>query len=624
MYLYRPIFLTLLFVLFGAGVMAQHHPSIIHFQDISPAALDNEQKIRYDRVLASGIYSSVQFVNVGSLEEAQVEDEITIALPNTPCDQNTFLASSIEYNSEEDYTWYGELSDKDSSSDCYKGSIMLISANGEHFGHFEVSGKTFEIIDLSSGLQVVAQVNESLAIKNHCGTLSEEIGDIAERPTGYACKLRLLVLYTPAANQSEANINSRIQLAVQQTRQALANSGVSPMNFDVVLAGTAQVNYTEDPYNSSTFSGISKDLNNMLNLTALRNQVTTLRNQYNADVVMMMIRSNPESTKGIAYLYNPSFPTPFGVVQSGWATNSGYTFAHEFGHIMGGRHENSDDPAVSIAHAHQWNYTVRRGFWPFYKYRNEVGKTITYQATAGDGTVRLRYSNPDRYEDGQPTGIANDRDAARQFNNVGCEMSELNNTVEPFSAVIGGPGPICVIAPANVWKLTGVVSGPAGTYQYEWSKSPNGINSWVVVGNTDVLVIGPTSSLGNKYYRLKVTSPNNQVLYLYRTVTVYDCRPPHGHGQRTAAGYNNAPLLAVSPNPAAADVRISVTLPEATSSEIAVYDVLGKMVRKVYTGTLPAGTQELSTDVQDLPDGTYFVKFVSSGYTNAQKLSIRH
>jgi hypothetical protein len=67
------------------------------------------------------------------------------------------------------------------------------------------------------------------------------------------------------------------------------------------------------------------------------------------------------------------------------------------------------------------------------------------------------------------------------------------------------------------------------------------------------------------------------------------------------------------PNPALGEVRLDLTLPRAARVEIAVFDVLGRSVRRVPAEALGAGAQTLRVPTAGLPSGVYLVRVTAEG-----------
>jgi len=74
----------------------------------------------------------------------------------------------------------------------------------------------------------------------------------------------------------------------------------------------------------------------------------------------------------------------------------------------------------------------------------------------------------------------------------------------------------------------------------------------------------------------------------------------------------------VSPNPAAASTVASFALPHPTATEVAVYDLSGRLVRRLHSDPLPAGPQQITWDGRDgrgrhVAGGVYLLRVTAGG-----------
>ncbi len=87
--------------------------------------------------------------------------------------------------------------------------------------------------------------------------------------------------------------------------------------------------------------------------------------------------------------------------------------------------------------------------------------------------------------------------------------------------------------------------------------------------------------------------------------------------------------LSSYPSPFNAGTVITVENPVEQAVEIAVYDLLGRRVRRLQSGILAAGSQAISFDGRDensreLASGVYFARMVGSGKAQVRKMMILH
>jgi len=84
-------------------------------------------------------------------------------------------------------------------------------------------------------------------------------------------------------------------------------------------------------------------------------------------------------------------------------------------------------------------------------------------------------------------------------------------------------------------------------------------------------------------------------------------------------------LQAVGPNPFGVSTRIAFGLPQSSSVELGVYDMSGRLVRTLLSGSMDAGYHSLSWDgrgdvEQRVPAGVYFYKLNADGRTLSDRV----
>ena len=219
----------------------------------------------------------------------------------------------------------------------------------------------------------------------------------------------LLVVYTSTARAKQggqAAMNALIALGVDLANQAYRNSQIA---MQLRLVRAAEVAYTET-------GNINTDLVRLRSTSdGFMDQVHTLRNQYKADLVALIV-DNGGSYCGIAYVMangpRASFaPWAFSVTDRDCVSNN--TLTHELGHNMGNAHDRASGGT---------------GVFPYsYGYRDPIGKfrTIMAYPCPNVSCPRVKYfSNPKILINGRPAGIdhqvnpSNSADNARSMNEV--------------------------------------------------------------------------------------------------------------------------------------------------------------------------------------------------------------
>ena len=153
--------------------------------------------------------------------------------------------------------------------------------------------------------------------------------------TDSAGTIDVMVVYTALAQQAAggaAGITNLINIGISETNTTYANSGVLQR---VRLVNAALVPYVE----SGSFS---------INLTDLRQGlsglggVLALRDQFKADLVMMLVHPAGADACGIGYVMtnvSTSFESAGYSVTDTVCVTPGLTMAHEWGHNMGAQHD---------------------------------------------------------------------------------------------------------------------------------------------------------------------------------------------------------------------------------------------------------------------------------------------
>jgi hypothetical protein len=81
------------------------------------------------------------------------------------------------------------------------------------------------------------------------------------------------------------------------------------------------------------------------------------------------------------------------------------------------------------------------------------------------------------------------------------------------------------------------------------------------------------------------------------------------------------------PNPFNPDTRIRLDVPTNSTGSLQIYDMEGRLVKTLYSGTLSAGRYQYSWNSRDeqgrsVASGLYFCRFASSSYTATQKMML--
>ena len=588
--------------------------SFIHSETWEVSNLTISQEIKYEKIqnLVSG--SNIIKIGIGDLSTI-LNNKISVDFLASECSNKTFKGKNVQFKSNDDYTWYGELDfNQEDTCECRNGYLMLISKDGEHFGQLKLADDYYTIEDIG-GRNVLVHLPTNIEnIKTCAGGLAAEgliqnNSGVSER-SGENCNVKVLVLYTAAANNSIPNIQNLAKSSVAITNQALRNSAISDCDLNFELVATDQIEIDEK----------LKTFDKVLENVSFSSEVHVLRDQYKADVVMLFVNGNVMNSLGvvgIAWL-GPSNNYAYGVVNS-FGANNGFVFSHEIGHILGANHEpcnaqdagsNCDD-GPDFAHAHTWDYTSGCLFWK--KTHNQ--KTIMYSAGGSNSDVIQNFSNPNVTVECKKTGIENQRDNARKLGVNACTVANFRSGDEKLLVGINGQSKMCQ---EDNSCLIANVTGTPGPYTYQWKYSGTGTN-WnsVPVASTVGYFCFDTPHIpfvvGDIiYFQVKVIASNGETTFAYHSIEI------------VADGYNGMicsrekeqstnlnQLIQISPNPAKNIVFVKFSLNKPAKPIFKLFDSYGNLIKTVDKFEVLSGIQNIEIDVSQLPSGMYFLQYIT-------------
>jgi hypothetical protein len=261
---------------------------------------------------------------------------------------------------------------QESGSDLFEGTVVdgepltdrcdLVVAGGEVIGDIEIESGHYRIIPMGEGgthaiveIKGGAYPNEGEPVvpplgvqrKGERSVLEAERCDVA-LASGQSPKelgpIRILVLYTPAAAAQAGNIKADITLLMRQLNDALsADKNGGSFSVQTELAHAQKLSFVEANHKTvggKRVLGIQIDLNRLAELP----DVASLRDQYEADLVHLLIGKKAGNPCGIGFkppLWGIGFDTVnlgFSVSERDCAINN-YSFTHELGHNLGLDHD---------------------------------------------------------------------------------------------------------------------------------------------------------------------------------------------------------------------------------------------------------------------------------------------
>ncbi|MBK0401369.1 hypothetical protein I5M27_00125 [Adhaeribacter sp. BT258] len=256
-----------LLTLFSRVANAQNE-SILKHLSIKAENLNTTQRGRLEKLNNHNIYKSIHFVETQDPELVQDNGLLKLELPYIACPDLHFAVANVEKTNENNYQWYGQTVEKpdyETDSLCGSGSLTIMKNNGLIIGHITLENRSFELYDLTGGVQALCETDLSLFTAEECAA-DMDADSIAYRTNGSdPCEVattKVLVLYTPAALNYETDITGKANLAISQLNNIWANSGI---NNSLYIASIQPLSFTEGT------NGIMADVIQLSNNTTAQN-----------------------------------------------------------------------------------------------------------------------------------------------------------------------------------------------------------------------------------------------------------------------------------------------------------------------------------------------------------------
>ena len=573
-------------------------------------------------------------------------DGLTALTANVGSKRFVATLDRVDVISETAYAWEGTIR----VDGMQFGNVTLVNENGTITGVIRTDDHDYRISAVKPDLYAVTEIDPETAPQmsgpDYSTGTSATNEKAAEAETEQAESLRngldaferdaasasssstvvetqrVLVLYNSDAAGAVTNISGTISAAVQSANSAYANSLVS--NVRLVLAAARSFSF-------STSSDIGIDVERL----AGNSQAQALRNQYEADVVVLLTGEDRYANPGTVVEVHPSAENAYAIVQANVAVGDFNTFAHEVGHLQSAQHH-PDDPVNNSK-----PYPYGRGD-RFSTPVKLLGVTVDrkYHATAmaytnGGGRYYKRipyFSNPNvEYRD-VATG--------RSTRNNASVLRSTARRVATFRGVGAMSASISYTNSGNYYTFTANTSGAVGSLTYEWRVSLNSSSNYggvVSQQRSYTTSIYPDDIL---YTKVTVRSSSGQVATAYRSVYV----PPDGgcldppcqlateeaalgtSGETLAASTPAVPtsfaLHAAYPNPFNPSAEIEFDLPEASDVRLIVYDVMGREVARLAEGPMPAGSHRVRFEAAGLPSGVYLYRLEAGTFAQTQRMTL--
>ncbi|MBK8807946.1 MAG: T9SS type A sorting domain-containing protein [Bacteroidales bacterium] len=388
-----------------------------------------------------------------------------------------------------------------------------------------------------------------------------------------SCKIRVLVLFTPAAKASVSDIRNTILLAIEETNQSFLRSAI---NYEIELVYIAETNYVEHDIDIDRvrFS---------LNGDGYMDEVHSLREKYSADICVLM--NNDARYCGASYV-GASSSSAFCVVKAYLCATGNYSFGHEIGHLIGCRHDfNVDNSITPFSYGHG------------YVSPNKLWRTIMATGKECNDCIRIQnWSNPNVSYGGFPTGTEVICNTARVWNEQAptalAFMQPANSVIVSSSDVANGTYSN-IVAKQDISTLgdVDITTGKALCFK---------------AGDNIILKTGFSAFEGSEFYGgIENITDCGSTSLKFAKVQIDDVS---AYSNDVAVLTENALFLAISPNPTNDLLNIEFKTYQNSEVSISLVNFLGCELRVIQDReNFESGNFNIQTSVSDLSVGVYFI-----------------
>ena len=608
-------FITLtLFLLFSYGLKAQN---FVEEVEESKAKGSNKVKAKFEKFKKNENFESVHYINFNELHRIQKNGKITLTLPNMK-ESIELITFRMEYKTDTDYNWYATTKDG-------FGSVIILRKGDNYTGHFSFPNKNDYQIVSEEGQHILIKMKPSKMNKLNCVAKVDKVtGSIpknkpnSERTVPCHDPIRILVLWTQAAENTGLNVNNIIDTGIAQFNNCIYRSNVTG-EATIQIVGRQKINFYES-------DDIKRDVLEFP--SSGPGSASALRNSLNADLVVLLTygtSGNYNDYAGVVKEIRIDPDNAYAIAQINHATDGNRAFTHEIGHLFDAHHNSSDDPAGQpYAHAKEL--------------QTPIFQANCYTMMHTLSPVIDNFSNPDVYVNGISTGNGYGANNARRIGETRTSIRDYrpNPNDNNLYSNIDGPN-YGYVYQSYTWEAVTTCSNST-PFNYEWFTSNDAFN-WNYRGSGE-FYSEYLPSTGNNYYylRLKVTAQNGQVSDNYQTIYLDYSQ---AGGRITASDSNSIAPISwkkkiyeksieksnlvidnIFPNPTNSELSFNFFNPQFQELSLSIIDISGRSVQLFSKEKLEKGTHTRIINTNDFSSGIYIMKLSSESETISSKVII--
>ncbi len=554
-------------------------------------------------------------------------------------EQNRFELTPVHYELQAngDYTWMGKMA----NDEGYAGFIKI---SGYLAGFVQSQDAFWEIVPIEAGASIVREMDISKYQKENCGIdyilqeytpaeVQEMMEGLCDEYPGCGGTIDVLVLVPPDVTQWYGDLNNQFLALIHSAisffsfQWALINSGVDDISLRFRTASF--------DFQYSAPLDLFTDVN-----TTLPNTATNLRQQYRADLVILLTSMDYPGARGASksgklvngqFTYEaPCFDCAYVISEVQNNLNPTWTIAHEIAHLFGTQHNRSNNVPCNDDCGDDEDICTHG--WRF----DDEGMDRTIMALLFDETIdggsqrALHFSNPDVQFNNFDTGTPKDNNTLG-IENAACLVKDYYASPElgvTFSGFFGLCNQAGTVVPktytANVTEpATGFPGGPPYTYEWRWNRDGNFTPSspGILIGTGSSVTVNAAYWCPNFFLRVTVRASDGTTAHATRVVSTEYCTGcPElnlligggGFPGPVASGKNLVSIedwdtgnnhYTIAPNPATDNLAITRLNGDGTLFTVRVLDTTGKQLLEAKG----QGSGQLEIDLTKCPAGMIWV-----------------
>jgi len=599
---------------------------LIQERNPNEVSLTTNQQQFVQKIVQLEDTETTKYISIGDVAQFETNGILDFSLPGVSGTLQS-EAVRVEYNDSTNYVWSAKLTNQ-------SGYFSLIVRPEGKVGFIQLQGRYFNIHPVNSTVSLLREIDLSQIPAEDCALFDESTTTPPEAPdwcqhTENNCfaEIDVLILVTPDvggwfSEQGDPwQTLATIAQGIESVNLAFANSGIPNKQIRSQMVMFDFQGFNTPPFN---LFDLADDLNDLVVDAA------SLREQYQADVVIMLTSMEYNGTAGIATGPNscgaPMGDCAYAIVEIQSIADPRWTFAHEFAHLLGARHNRPDNCSAADVCGDD-DIPICPHAWLFEDADENEQRTILarmFDNEENAGAVRIpHYSNPDVEFNGTPTGTV-DNDNSRIIRNAACYVDDYNHA--QWIVGIEGPFQWCPdteptmtfdaisIPPAQGWSYPGLPP-----YQYEWWRSCSPIfNPGNFISSQPSITLSAPYCQSTFWIQLRVTSSDEVVRVVNRKIYPCDWFTGGEEEERTPIPVRPTKMATLFPNPTNDAFHIVVPNTAESNTTVRITDGFGKSVKTFTTSDSP----EIVVSTSDLPSGAYFVNVVNGTEIETHKLFI--